>query len=228
MLFKFLIGAFLFVSLVFLVQPVFAQGPDSSPQPCTPNEPVTGRATLCNPIQGVGDLKSLAIKLITIFAGFATLIPIVAVTFAGFSMVVSQGNEEAITRAKTALTWAVLGFILAILAFALVAAMINFLGAWNLGTQFNPTDPQGVIVNPISASNFVIFVWGMITRFLQVVGVVAVLMLIFSGFRYITSMGNEEQATEGKKGIQWVVIGIVVILFSYVIIKASAALFGIS
>ncbi|OGE80492.1 MAG: hypothetical protein A2660_01370 [Candidatus Doudnabacteria bacterium RIFCSPHIGHO2_01_FULL_45_18] len=49
-------------------------------------------------------------------------------------------------------------------------------------------------------------------------GIVAVLYLIIGGFRYITAAGNEETAEQAKKTIQNSIIGLIVILLSYVIV----------
>lgn len=63
--------------------------------------------------------------------------------------------------------------------------------------------------------------------FLVVVGIITVGFLIYGGFRYITSAGNEEQAEAGKKAIQNAIIGLVVVILSYVIVAViSNALFG--
>ncbi|HYV33379.1 MAG TPA: hypothetical protein VE973_00830, partial [Candidatus Limnocylindria bacterium] len=50
----------------------------------------------------------------------------------------------------------------------------------------------------------------------------AVLFLIIGGFRYITSAGNEESAEAGKKTIINAIIGIVIIILSYVIVSVIA------
>ncbi len=47
---------------------------------------------------------------------------------------------------------------------------------------------------------------------------VAVIYLIYGGFLYITSAGNEESAEAGKKTVINAIIGIVIIIMSYVII----------
>jgi uncharacterized membrane protein len=54
---------------------------------------------------------------------------------------------------------------------------------------------------------------------LTVAGLVAVLFLIIGGFRYITSAGNEETAEQAKKVIINAVIGIVVIILAFVIVR---------
>ena len=53
---------------------------------------------------------------------------------------------------------------------------------------------------------------------LAIVGIVAVAFLIYGGFLYLTSGGNEEQAESGKKVIQNSIIGLVIIILSYIIV----------
>lgn len=62
----------------------------------------------------------------------------------------------------------------------------------------------------------------MINVFLAVVGLIAVAFLIYGGFRYMTSAGNEETAEEAKRIIQNAIIGLVVIILSYIIIAVIA------
>lgn len=63
---------------------------------------------------------------------------------------------------------------------------------------------------------------GLLTRFIQlilgVVGVVAMAYIIIGGFQYMTSRGDEEQASAGKKTVVNAIIGLVIVIFSYVII----------
>jgi|SRR3989344_4104104 len=54
---------------------------------------------------------------------------------------------------------------------------------------------------------------------LGVAGLVAVLFLIIGGFRYITAAGNEETAEQAKKIIINAIIGVVVIILSFVIVR---------
>ncbi len=54
--------------------------------------------------------------------------------------------------------------------------------------------------------------------FLGVVGLIAVVFLIYGGFRYITSAGNEESAEAAKKIISNSIIGLIVIIMSYIIV----------
>jgi amino acid transporter len=53
---------------------------------------------------------------------------------------------------------------------------------------------------------------------------VAVIFLIIGGYRYIASGGNEESAEKGKKSVVNALIGIVIIILSYVIVNVVANL----
>lgn len=57
-----------------------------------------------------------------------------------------------------------------------------------------------------------------INWFLGLVGLLAVLMLIYGGFRYLTSGGNEESTTKAKNTIIYAIIGIVIVILSYAIV----------
>ena len=50
-------------------------------------------------------------------------------------------------------------------------------------------------------------------------GGVAVLFVVIGGFQYILSAGNEENAKKGKQTVMNAIIGLVLIILSYVIIS---------
>jgi hypothetical protein len=52
-----------------------------------------------------------------------------------------------------------------------------------------------------------------------IVGVVAVIMIIWAGFRYITSGGKQESVTSAKNTILYAVIGLVIVALAQVIVR---------
>src|SRR5262249_50546439 len=54
---------------------------------------------------------------------------------------------------------------------------------------------------------------------LGIAGLVAVLFVIIGGFQYMTSAGNEELAERGKRNLQNAIIGVVIIVLSFVIVN---------
>lgn len=53
---------------------------------------------------------------------------------------------------------------------------------------------------------------------LAVVGSIAVIFLVYGGFRYVTAHGNEEQAEAAKKIIQQSILGLIIVVLAFAII----------
>jgi hypothetical protein len=64
------------------------------------------------------------------------------------------------------------------------------------------------------------FIANLINILLFLAGAIAVLFVIIGGFQYLTSAGNAETAEKGKSTVVNAIIGIVIIILSYVIINA--------
>ncbi|MBP9686494.1 MAG: peptidoglycan-binding protein [Candidatus Doudnabacteria bacterium] len=52
-------------------------------------------------------------------------------------------------------------------------------------------------------------------------GMLAVLFIVIGGYRYITSGGDDKKATQGKKTIQWALVGLAVALSAYAIVSIA-------
>jgi ribosome-associated translation inhibitor RaiA len=52
-----------------------------------------------------------------------------------------------------------------------------------------------------------------------IIGIVAVIMIIFGGFKYITSGGNDTSVASAKKTILYALIGLVIVALSQLIVK---------
>lgn len=61
--------------------------------------------------------------------------------------------------------------------------------------------------------------------FLGIISVVALLFLVFNGYRYAMSRGEDSQISQAKKGIIYSVIGLIVVLAAYTIV-ATVLNFG--
>ncbi len=66
-----------------------------------------------------------------------------------------------------------------------------------------------------------------ITCFLQpIIIVLAVLMIILSGFQFVTAQGNEEKIKKAKDTFKWTVIGVAIIIGARLIITILAEILG--
>jgi len=87
-----------------------------------------------------------------------------------------------------------------------------------------PTKPDGLPGQPSDT------VPGVVTKyvelFLTFVGIITVAYIIYGGFRYITSAGNEEAAEAGKKTLTNAIIGLIIVIFSVVIVRIVSRTLG--
>ncbi len=204
--------------LLLVACPVIAQAQSSQPCDGTPS------SSLCNPIRySNDDLGTFFTKAIAIATTFFTLIAVIMVAFSGFRMMLSQGDAERLSVAKSALTWSIAGLILSMFAFVLVYATANFLGAKDIPA--GATVGNQHVINPLNDDTFGKLLETMLIGFLQVTGLIAILMLIVGGYRYVIARGDDEQITAAKGTIQWSIIGLVIILLSYVLVRATLTFF---
>ncbi len=89
--------------------------------------------------------------------------------------------------------------------------------------QVTPPNCQGTGLN-CGTTDANQLIKNVINWLLTIAFALAVLFLIIGGFWYITSAGNEETAEKGKTTAINAIIGIVIILLSYVIVNVVANL----
>ena len=80
-----------------------------------------------------------------------------------------------------------------------------FIDLMGMGANSHPNTFQGIF-------QFIIQI------LLGIVGLLAVLFIIIGGFQYVTSAGNDEQAEAGKKTLTNAIIGLAIVILSYVIV----------
>ncbi len=94
---------------------------------------------------------------------------------------------------------------------------------------FNATNsapcPDGVgtcttIPNPLQSRGTNIFaqVGGFIQFVLLIMGSLTLMMVVWGGFMWLTAAGNSDQIAQGSKTMMWAVIGVLVILASYILL----------
>ena len=88
----------------------------------------------------------------------------------------------------------------------------------NLQFTDNPTD-QCAASSSDATDQINRIVKTIINLLSAVVGIVAVIMIIVGGFRYITSGGNDASVTSAKNTILYAIIGLVVVALAQVIVR---------
>lgn len=181
---------------------------------CDPNV-----AGLCNPTRA-GSLDEFVTNILTGLMGLVGMVTIAMILYSGLRMILAQGSEERITKAKAAFQWSIAGFVVTLFAYITVSAVAQFFHARDI----NPT--PGQVESPIESQDIFALSRTVFTGFLVIVGSLAMFFIIINGFRYLTARGNEEQVMQARKGLQWAIIGLIITALAYVIVVATARLFG--
>ena len=108
---------------------------------------------------------------------------------------------------------------LALSVFFVQNAFAQGMGFWN-----NPqtgTAPDAATTQSLGQS-----ITSIVNFFLGILGLIAVVFLIYAGILMVTAGGEEEQVTKAKKIIMYAAGGIVVILLSYTIVQFVTSALG--
>jgi len=97
-------------------------------------------------------------------------------------------------------------FMPAVGAESIIDNLVKFKTAANL--------PGSADINPID------IVIAVINTLLGLLGLIFVILLIYAGFTYMTAQGDDKKITKAKDTIRNAVIGVIIILFAYIITNA--------
>jgi hypothetical protein len=86
----------------------------------------------------------------------------------------------------------------------------------------------GQITNPLGAtSTLTLFIQKIIQFLLELVGLLALLAVVWGGVQYIISFGDDKKIGHAKQIIFWAVAGLIIVLLSYAIISTITGFLGI-
>lgn len=135
----------------------------------------------------------------------AGALAVIFIIIGGIHYITSAGEPGKITKAKNTIIYAIIGLIIVILAFAITNYVIGTLGKIDVN---NKSQSAWMVVRDL-----------VINVLLYFGGLVAVFMIMFGGFRYITAGGNAAAITKAKDTILYAVIGLVVAILAYAIVN---------
>lgn len=90
-----------------------------------------------------------------------------------------------------------------------------------LTVMLAPRMTQAVeLINPLGETDPRLLIGRLIQAVLSIVGSIALLMFVYGGVLWITSMGESQRVEKGKKILVWAVLGLAMIAASYVVVNA--------
>lgn len=84
------------------------------------------------------------------------------------------------------------------------------------------------VVNGIATLRCIpVFMGNIVSGAVILSGISAVFFIVFSGFKFLTSGGDPVKVEGAKKSITFAVIGLVIILLSFVLVKVLSVVTGV-
>lgn len=96
-----------------------------------------------------------------------------------------------------------------------------------LFAQNDPTGIKDARQENIDAGSIVDIIFSLAEWFLIFLGVIAVIMVLWSAFQFMTGAGNEDQIENAKKTLLWALVGVVVAILAFSIVQFVESLFFI-
>lgn len=184
-------------------------GKDLAGQPCTAGGFLSGPNAITRSATLFNEQTQAIITFIKYIIGS---IAVFSVIRSGLRLITSAGSEEHIAEDKKALFYGVLGLIFIIMADSVVTNVFynidvtKYPGVGGATPAFNPA--QGV-KEMAGITNLVV----------TIATPVAILMLLYGAFLYISSAGKEEQQGKAKRLIFAVIVGILIMYAAFAIVS---------
>lgn len=172
-----------------------------------------GQATLVDSPDSVTKSIDAGTKLlldgIQWFKGIVIIAAVAYLLFSGLKIITALGDTEKIEQNRKLTLWIGIGIVVILLNEIIIQEVLypRVLGG-DWAVQYNPNSTRGI-------SEAI----GIVRYFLGFLAVVAFAALIYGGALMIGSFGNEDLLGKAKKTLTGAVIGIVVVLTSYVIVS---------
>ena len=155
--------------------------------------------------KGESQLRSVVLSIAKVMRNLVGSIAILWIVVSAIQMIFAQGDETKLTEQKNSITYALIGLVIILLIERGIALLYGVPGV----ERGLSTANEGLNTE----------ILGLVSFIKAIIGVAAMLMIIISGYEIISAEGEEEKITTQKKGILWVIVGIVIILINQFIVQ---------
>lgn len=161
----------------------------------------------CEIIQPNSDeeLKSyvwtIALNVVSMIMGIVGYLAIGLVMWGGIQYMIAHGDPVKLAKGKKTITNAVVG-----LALVMTASIIS-------GTV------AGIVSGVSGSTNGKEFFQGIFNKVFLWSGIIAVIMIIYGGIQYVTSVGNPQATSKAKSTIIYSVVGLLIVIFAAAIVN---------
>ena len=200
----------LLVGLIILEIPVFGQAAE-------PIEPLpTVSFDYQNPLE-VNSFTALIGGFLSTLQGIIGWLAVIMIVVGGIVYITSAGRTSQLELGKKILTFALIGFALAVAAPSILKEIMN-LASGGEGSTDNNVISQATDIKDILA--------GIMHWVISLVGVIAIIGFVVSGLNFIVAGGDTGRADKARKGLMYSIIGVVVAGMALLLLKQVLILLG--
>lgn len=188
------------------------------------NDPLQGR------FESLGQIVSTLLPAILILGGMVALLFLI---WGGFRYMTAQGDPKAISAARGTIVSAIIGLVLLASVLVILAIIEDVLKINILGNIVTPAFAQGVDIGcefklggqciSNAFPNFGSLVTTLVNFALAAAGLVFFFMFVWGGLRYMLARGDDKLISDARQTITNSVIGLLIVISSFVIIGIIAA-----
>ena len=175
-------------------------------------------------------ITGIVYPMIALLQTLASIFFIAMAIYAFYRLVTANGNEEAVKSGKMTVVYALIGFIIIRFAEGIVTAFYGQLDcSWRASTAVDLIGPPVAnCVNITELSDWVQLIISIINWLNGFVAIVVLIMVIYAGFQILLSGGDEEKVKKWKNSILYIVIGLFILVFNWLILTFFLLPQGIS
>ncbi len=206
--------------MLIVVSPVFAQGTSAETTLTTiggdgQQEILPGFATRghseASYEQGASNITSAIFFVVDLFKYLIATVAVMVIIISGIRLITAGKNIEEVSQSqKENIKYALIGLAVIVIADTMVQQVF-------FGEQGEVLRSQAdVQLAAERGSEYLRSLYSILTYF---AGSIAILMIVYAGFRLVTSGGQEETNTKMKKVITWAILGLVLVGLAELVVK---------
>lgn len=88
-----------------------------------------------------------------------------------------------------------------------------------VGRINNISQSYKMFTNPLGTTDLAVIIGRVVKALLSIIGTIALVVIIFGGFTWLTAAGNPTKVKAGSQMMIWAAIGLIIALTAYVIVK---------
>lgn len=165
---------------------------------------------------GFDSVSGLLSSVLSYLLGIVGTIALVLIVLGGVMYMTAGGDEKAVTRAKACWTAAVIGMAIVLAAPTFLKELQKILGGGSGGGSAESWVSESLTLQEIALN--------VLDLLLSLVGIIAVIALVFGGLMYLTSAGDQKRIDKAKQVVTTSIIGVIVALSAMIIIRELATI----